>query len=183
MGLDLDLTVLFCLYFSPFFFLNFHFICFYIILYYQIWYYSLEQNHPFILSILPIPLIPHISLAFTYYSILPYHTVPCPPEPWEKPVLAIDILITTDGGKFTFFLRCFLSSVHRYGWYGPVFIQMKKWRNPSSYMLPICFNTVSCILKLKHQRKYLGHNQINKKDLQGIEVKIKVFKQKKRTGF
>ena len=28
--------------------------------------------------ILFIPLIPHVSLAFTYYSILPYHTLPYP---------------------------------------------------------------------------------------------------------
>ena len=28
--------------------------------------------------ILSIPLIPHVSLAFTYYSILPYHTLPHP---------------------------------------------------------------------------------------------------------
>ena len=34
--------------------------------------YTLSPYH----HILPIPLIHHVSLAFTYYSILPYHTLP-----------------------------------------------------------------------------------------------------------
>ena len=71
--------------------------------------YTLSPYH----HILPIPLMHHVTIAFTYYSILPYHTLPYPTltyftlpllkldwnDSWQKWLVLLGQIDLPSGGK------------------------------------------------------------------------------------